>query len=216
MAARVPVRANQILALRGVPVPERLVPPLRPPKGKRGRDKKAGAVAGVGSPSGPYAGGDDGKEEEEEGEVQGASMTQAGGALPARGGVHPPGSSPPLGSPTRAFMPPPPRIAPWRYRSPPAPPSAMGIASSTPTGPPLWAFLQIGSPTVLASVELQRTSGASSPDAGFFHPGMPPLTSKDFVGPAHNRQFMAGLGRCLPPLSSEGNSGRCAGGGAFS
>lgn len=49
-AARIPRRRNRILALRGVEVPERVVPPPHPPKGSRGRKKKI-AGAGAGSSS---------------------------------------------------------------------------------------------------------------------------------------------------------------------
>lgn len=66
MVTVVTVRTNRILALQGVPIPERPVPPPRPPKGQRGRGKKAGGGTDAGSSSRPYAGGDDGEEEEEE------------------------------------------------------------------------------------------------------------------------------------------------------
>lgn len=42
VAAGVTVRANQILAIRDVPIPEHPVPPSRPPKGQRSRGKRGG------------------------------------------------------------------------------------------------------------------------------------------------------------------------------
>lgn len=45
------------------------------------------------------------------------------------------------------------------------------------------------------------SSSGPSRDKGLFYFGMAPLTLEDFVGPAHNRAFVGGLGRrlaCLP------------------
>lgn len=51
----------------------------------------------------------------------------------------------------------------------------------------------------LASAMQQRTSGGPSSNVRLIHPGMPLLTSEDFLGPANNRPFVVGLGRRLAP-----------------
>lgn len=59
-------------------------------------------------------------------------------------------------------------------------PSGMKMAMMVPVGPSA------------------PTSSDPRRDKGLFYSGMAPLTQVDFVGPAHSRAFVPGLGRRLP------------------
>lgn len=136
VAAGATVRENWILALRGVAFQECPIPPPRPPKRQRGRDKENGGELSDGSSSGPVQEGKEDEEEEGEvpggpGDVSGQSSAPSGSESPLR--VPPICTAPPAASP--------PGSLPGGIVCPHPPLNVVVIASGVPKGPPLHAFL---------------------------------------------------------------------------